>query len=71
MKLLQAKFNVNFKILPFGHMSFVIKSNKEIDELIPAQLAIYTEQKTTNIKTTEIIFGDDNYVVPKTTSGLL
>jgi hypothetical protein len=65
-----SKVNVNFKILPFGHRYFEIKSEGEIREVKIKQPQEYSEPRTTNHQIIEIIFGGDDFKVPKTTGGL-
>lgn len=66
----QPKVSVNLRILPFGHAVIEIKNNREVAE-VKIQPPEYTEPKTTDTQTIEITFGGENYVVPKTTGGIL
>ena len=71
MKAAEAKINVNFKIIPFGHATIEIKGHEEEKELREKESPVYLEPKTTNPQLIEITFGGENYTVPKTTGGLL
>ena len=71
MKETQPKTNIIFKILPFGQATIEVKSSEQIKEEKIEQTPTYTNQKTTDVKTIEITFGGNNYIVPKTTGGLL
>jgi hypothetical protein len=71
MRSLHANVSFNFKILPFGHAMIEIKSGEGVEKEKVKQPATYMEPKTTDTKIVEIIFGGDNYIVPKTTGGLL
>lgn len=62
--------NINFRILPFGKAILELKSTEHIKEEKPPQHVIYAEPKTTDTGVVEIIFGSDNYIVPKTTGGI-
>lgn len=71
MKVSQAKININFKILPFGHAEIDMKTGEPAKGEKIEQPTVYIEPKTTDTKTIEISFGGENYIVPKTTGGLL
>lgn len=71
MKETQMKINVNFRIIPFGHASIEIKGHGEEIEVIEKRPPIYLEPRTTNPELIEIIFGGENYIIPKTTGDLL
>lgn len=71
MKVDQTRISINFKILPFGQASIEIKSGEQVSEEKMVHPPIYTEPKTTDTKIIEITFGGENYIVPKTTGGLL
>lgn len=72
MKLLETKFNVSLKILPFGHAVVELRvSEEEVKEEKIEQTPFYTEPKTTDTNVIEISFGGENYKIPKTTGGLL
>jgi hypothetical protein len=62
--------NISLKIMPFGHVSIESKGMGNIKEE-EKEFPIYTEPKTTCPQFVEFIFGEKNYVVPKTTSGYL
>jgi hypothetical protein len=68
---MEVKFSVNLRILPFGRAVVEMKSGEQVKEEKMERQPVYTEPKTTDIKIVEIIFGGDNYIVPKTTGGLL
>jgi len=65
------KINISFKILPFGHAIVEIKGQEEEKAQKEIQAPLYIEPKTTNPEYIEIIFGGQNYTVPKTTGGIL
>lgn len=70
MEKSQTKFNIEFKLLPFGHASIEIKKyqkEKQEEKILP----VYTEPKTSNIEVIEINFEKADYIVPKTTGGCL
>jgi len=71
MKESQVKINVSFKIIPFGHVSIEVKNHEAEEETREKESPIYLEPKTTNPQLIEIIFGGENYIVPKTTGGFL
>jgi hypothetical protein len=71
MTVTQPRLNINFKILPFGQAAIEMKSGEQIKEEKIEQLPVYTVPKTTDVKMIEITFGGENYIVPKTTGGLL
>lgn len=71
MKEAQLKINVNFRIIPFGHISIEIKGHEVEEEVREKESPIYLEPKTTNPQAIEITFGGENYSVPKTTCGIL
>ena len=67
------KINVNFRIIPFGHVSIEVKGREEEKETREREKEspVYLEPKTTNPQLIEITFGGENYTVPKTTDGFL
>ncbi len=69
MKESEVKFNVNVKIIPFGHISIEIEGHKEEKKEEEKELPVYLEPKTTNPQLIEITFDGENYSVPKTTGG--
>jgi len=71
MKEAQIKIDINFKIIPFGHASIEIRGQEEEKEAREKEFPVYLEPKTTNPQLIEIIFGGENYTVPKTTGGFL
>jgi hypothetical protein len=71
MKEAQIQTNVNFRIIPFGHALIEVKGHEEQKEEREKEFPVYLEPKTTNPERIEIIFGGENYAVPKTTGGLL
>ncbi len=71
MKEPEAKVNINFKILPFGHARIEIKGGEMAREAKLEQVPKYSEPKTTNQQIIEITFGGEEYRTPKTTGGLL
>jgi len=71
MKEAQIRINVNFKIIPFGHILIEMKGYEEEKEVREKELLVYLEPKTTNPQLIEITFGGENYTVPKTTDGFL
>lgn len=71
MKETQIKINVNFKIVPFGHVSIEIRGHEEEKEVREKEFSVYLVPKATNPQLIEITFGGENYVVPKTTGGIL
>jgi hypothetical protein len=72
MKTSEIKVNVNFKILPFGHVLIEMKGNEGIKEsILEKPLVIYGEPGITNQKASEIRFGGEEYKAPKTTGGIL
>ena len=71
MKDTQPRINISFKILPFGQATIEMKGGEQVKEEKIEQIPIYTESKTTDVKIIEITFGGENYIVPKTTGGLL
>jgi hypothetical protein len=63
--------NIDFKILEFGHANIETKG-RELESLDKVEQApAYSEPKTTDESVVEIIFGGADYIIPKTTSGLL
>lgn len=72
MKIVETKININLKILPFGHAQIVLKGFDKIEKYPKGlkQFPQYGEPKTTNQQSIEIIFGGEEFKVPKTTSGL-
>lgn len=71
MKETQIKININFRIIPFGHASIEIRGHEEEKEVREKESPVYLEPKTTNPQIIEITFGGENYLVPKTTGGIL
>lgn len=71
MKVPEAKVNINFKILPFGHAQIEIKGGEVRREGRLERTPEYSEPKTTNQQVIEITFGGKEYRTPKTTGGLL
>lgn len=71
MKDAQIKINVNFRIIPFGHVSIEIKSHEEKKEVRKKESPVYLEPKTTNPQMIEFTFGGENYSIPQTTCGIL
>ncbi len=67
------KINISFKILPFNNFNFEFKNPGEIKEEGKKTLEppIYREPVITNIEEINISFEEsDNYITPKTTSGI-
>lgn len=71
MKEAQIKINVNLKLLPFECASIEVKDYEKEIEGKGKESPVYTELKTTDAGLVEIAFNGENYVVPKTTNGLL
>jgi hypothetical protein len=67
----QVRLNISIRFLPFGHFVFQSKGSEPVRVERKEQKPVYAEPKTTDTKTVEITFGGDNYVIPKTTGGLL
>lgn len=64
------KINVNFRIVPFGHISIELKTPEPLKNREKKEFPVYTEPRTTNPEVIEIIFGGENYTTPKTTGGI-
>ncbi len=66
------KINVSFKILPFNNLNFEFKNSEEIkEEEKILEYPIYREPVITSIEEIDIFFEQsDNYITPKTTSGI-
>lgn len=63
--------NVELKILEFGH-AIIQAKGREITTVDKAEEApVYVEPETTVVRVIEIIFSGADYLIPKTTSGLL
>ncbi len=71
MKEFQIKINVNFRIMPFGHVFIEVKGREEEKETKEKGAPVYVEPNTTNPQLIEITFGEADYSVPKTTAGIL
>lgn len=67
----QVRLNISVRFLPFGHVVIQSKGSEPVRVEKKEQKPVYAEPKTTDTKIVEIIFGGDNYVIPKTTGGLL
>lgn len=67
----EIRLNVTVKILPFGHVVIQTKSSEQVGMEKMERKPVYAEPRTTDTKMFEIAFGGENYIVPKTTGGLL
>jgi len=65
------QIKINFRILPFGHVSIEVKGHEDKKEVREKESPVYFEPKTTNPQLIEITFGGENYKIPKTTGGFL
>jgi len=71
MKEPKIKINVNFKIIPFGHVSIEVEGHEEEKEVREKESPVYIEPETTNPQLIEITFDGENYKMPTTTGGML
>lgn len=71
MKEGQIKVNVNFRILPFGYSSIQVRDLPQETQQSKKESPTYHEPQTTNLQQIEIVLDGENYIVPKTTGGLL
>ena len=67
----QVKVNISFRFLPFAHAIIQSRGTEPVDVKKKEQEPVYAEPKTTDTKIVEITFSGDNYIIPKTTGGLL
>ena len=67
----EPQIKINVRIIQFGHASIEIKGHEEVKEVKEKEPPVYLEPKTTNPQVIEITFGGENYIVPKTTGGIL
>ena len=67
----QVRLNISVRFLPFGHVVIQSKGSEPVEMEKKEQKPVYSEPRTTDTKIVEITFGGENYIVPKTTGGLL